>query len=433
MKFELNKKGEIKKLTALAEPLTPEDIVAAIFLFEEKGRYVETYAHSTKYDLVYEGKRYPPKAIFGLALSSRLGQKIKSGHFSGGPSHPCFKVLKALGFTIAKKRAELALYDEYSRQDISELFDPDYEFKQGAGRWGISGIISGKPGPDDVVFIVTLEERDGNEYDDFLTEDGVLFWKSQNRHAPQSSLIQRLSAHDPDLATIYLFMRTSEKDDYTFLGPLALRDWDPMSSNPVHFQWDLLSWPLPKNIEKTFSKHIRSALVPTFKRPNVEGMQLKEEPAPYGRKKRSSTRRKSKGTIDWSLREKRNRELGLAGEYAVIDYEKHRLISAGEPELAEQIKHIALVDSSAGYDVQSYNIDGSERHIEVKTTTQSKSAPFYISSNEVKVSSDFGGSYWIYRLYGYDVNNKNVSFYMKNGPVEENFELEPDTFKAFAK
>lgn len=433
MKFELNKKGEIKKLTALAEPLTPEDIVAAISVFEEKGRYVETFSHSTKYDLVYEGKRYPPKAIFGLALSSLLGQKIESGHFSGGPSHPCFKVLKALGFTVVRKRAELSLYDEYSRQDISELFDPGYEFKQGAGRWGISGIISGKPGPDDVVFIVTLEERDGNEYEDFLTEDGVLFWKSQNRHTPQSTLIQRLSAHDPDLATIYLFMRASEKDDYTFMGPLALRDWDPMSSNPVHFQWDLLSWPLPQNIEKTFSMHIRAPLAPTFKQSDIEGLQLKEEPAPYARKKRSTTRKKMSGTIDWSLKEKRNRELGLAGEYAVIDYEKHRLISDGKPELAEQIKHIALVDSSAGYDVQSYNIDGSKRHIEVKTTTQSKSAPFYISSNEVKVSSDFGGSYWIYRLYGYDVNNKSVSFYMKNGPVEENFELEADTFKAFAK
>ena len=46
--------------------------------------------------------------------------------------------------------------------------------------------------------------------------------------------------------------------------------------------------------------------------------------------------------------------------------------------------HLAVVEGdSAGYDVRSFNVDGTERHIEVKTTGGPATNAFFISPNEV--------------------------------------------------
>ena len=58
--------------------------------------------------------------------------------------------------------------------------------------------------------------------------------------------------------------------------------------------------------------------------------------------------------IDWALREKRNRELGLRAE---------------RQDLADRVEHVALVDSRAGYDIRLFEVDGSEIFIEMKTTS----------------------------------------------------------------
>ena len=41
---------------------------------------------------------------------------------------------------------------------------------------------------------------------------------------------------------------------------------------------------------------------------------------------------------------------------------------------------------SAGYDIRSFNLDGSDRHIEVKSTAGPASNAFYISPNEIAFS-----------------------------------------------
>lgn len=433
MVFELDEAGRIKKLKSLASVLTGGDVVKAIKTYLDAGRYRESYSHSTTYDLIVDGERYPPKAIFGIALSEKLGNQVYSHHFSGGKGSPCFDVLSELGFNIESKAKELSIYSRYTREDMASIFDPHYEFKAGSGRWGISGIVAGKPKQSDFVFIVTLAERDGNEYEDYFTEDGVFFWKSQNRHTPASKIIQDLCGHDADSSTIYLFVRSNREDKYTYLGPLSFRDWDPLSSAPVHFQWDMVSWPLPDAIKSRFNDFIKPSLSSSFKREIPAGIVLTEESVPKGGKRGSKVASTGVHHTDWAVREKKNRELGLAGELAVIESEKQRLIAAGRQDLAERVDHIALVQSSAGYDVRSFDTDGSERFIEVKTTTQGKSAPFYISLNEVFVSSQLRDRYWIYRLYNFHPQSKAASFYAQKGAVEEHFDLVAESYRAFSK
>lgn len=58
---------------------------------------------STGYDLVYQGRRYPPKAVLGLAAKHASGIALGPKDFSGGEASSCFRVLRRAGFKIEPK------------------------------------------------------------------------------------------------------------------------------------------------------------------------------------------------------------------------------------------------------------------------------------------------------------------------------------------
>ena len=55
------------------------------------------FAPTTTYELVWEERRYPPKAILGTAYEFATGQRLASGDFEGGKSG-AVKVLGQLEF-----------------------------------------------------------------------------------------------------------------------------------------------------------------------------------------------------------------------------------------------------------------------------------------------------------------------------------------------
>ena len=62
------------------------------------------FGQPTGYELLHEGKRYPPKAVIGLACRYSLGRILLPEEFSGGeaPGQANF-VLRKLGFTVVRK------------------------------------------------------------------------------------------------------------------------------------------------------------------------------------------------------------------------------------------------------------------------------------------------------------------------------------------
>jgi hypothetical protein len=60
---------------------------------------VHGFAPTTTYDLVWEERRYPPKAILGTAYEFATGERLASGDFEGGKSG-AVRVLGSLGFTV---------------------------------------------------------------------------------------------------------------------------------------------------------------------------------------------------------------------------------------------------------------------------------------------------------------------------------------------
>ncbi|WP_139150054.1 hypothetical protein [Sphingobium yanoikuyae] len=61
------------------------------------------FGQSTDYDLLFEGHRLPPKAVFGLAASEALGFPVRPENFSAGNGMVCFRRLRASGFQIVAK------------------------------------------------------------------------------------------------------------------------------------------------------------------------------------------------------------------------------------------------------------------------------------------------------------------------------------------
>jgi hypothetical protein len=127
----------------------------------------------------------------------------------------------------------------------------------------------------------------------------------------------------------------------------------------------------------------------------------------------------------------KNRKLGLDGELLVITCERTLLIQSGRKDLADRIVHVAVVEGdSAGYDVRSFNVDGTERHIEVKTTGGPATNAFFISPNEVTYSVNHPDTYVLMRLYGYVTATNSANYYEQPGSIEDSFGLTPSEYRA---
>lgn len=84
-----------------------------------------------------------------------------------------------------------------------------------------------------------------------------------------------------------------------------------------------------------------------------------------------------------------------AAEEFVVKYERARLTELGRADLAELVMRISAVDVSAGYDIGSFEVDGSPRYVEVKSSIGSR-VRFEWSVNERAIATQAARLYWIY-------------------------------------
>jgi hypothetical protein len=61
------------------------------------------FAPTTTYELAWEERRYPPKAILGTAYALATGRRLRSNDFEGGKTG-AVRVLGQLGFTVLEKQ-----------------------------------------------------------------------------------------------------------------------------------------------------------------------------------------------------------------------------------------------------------------------------------------------------------------------------------------
>ena len=129
--------------------------------------------------------------------------------------------------------------------------------------------------------------------------------------------------------------------------------------------------------------------------------------------------------------ESRNHSLGRAGEMLVIEFEAQRLWRAGKKDLAKQIEHVADTQGDhLGFDIKSFEIDGRDRLIEVKTTRFGALTPFFASRNEVAVSESRDDHYQLYRLFNF---TRQPKMFTLAGSLDRTCKLDPIQFSAIPK
>ncbi|MGH8175049.1 MAG: DUF3883 domain-containing protein, partial [Steroidobacter sp.] len=130
---------------------------------------------------------------------------------------------------------------------------------------------------------------------------------------------------------------------------------------------------------------------------------------------------------DYLAREARNASLGRAGEEFILKYEQWRLQQLNCAHLAKRIEYTASGNDAAGFDILSYEVDGRERFIEVKTTSYAKETPFFVSKGELEFSRSNEANYRLYRVFDFRASPR---LFELGGRVDNHCLLDPVTYRA---
>lgn len=134
--------------------------------------------------------------------------------------------------------------------------------------------------------------------------------------------------------------------------------------------------------------------------------------------KKDGTYSSSPRIIDFEIDNKRNKKLGDHGELIVYNNEINFLKDGGRSDLSRNVIHVAKIDDTVGYDILSFELDGTKKYIEVKTTnSKPKYISFYISSNEYKKALDLN-NYYIYMVFEAKTQNPKI------WPIKDPFKIE---------
>ncbi|BDW93965.1 hypothetical protein MACH07_27970 [Flagellimonas marinaquae] len=150
--------------------------------------------------------------------------------------------------------------------------------------------------------------------------------------------------------------------------------------------------------EENISKELKKFNLKDF--PPIESLkfdyvelQTDELPEPTEKKKNKETK------VDYSNRSRKFKRIGDRGEQIVLRAEKQFLNKNGRKDLAELVDQISERDDSVGYDIKSYELDGTEKLIEVKSTLRKiGNSNIFLSANELQVAEN-KENYYFYIIY----------------------------------
>jgi hypothetical protein len=351
------------------------------------------FGSPTGYELVHEGKRYPPKAVVGLAFKYVHGSILQPGDFSGGeaPGQANY-VLRELGFTVVKKGEKV---------EEQETAGKDWSDKE------VEGIVAD--------YLQMLEkELLGKEYS-----------KSEHRKVLSPNLPgrskgsiefkhQNISAVLVNLGLPYI---EGYKPRGNFQGLLGEKVEAFLDRNPSLLE------------RFAGSQVINPTKPPDFKKMKLD--QIREQPPdqiilPKASAKPWLSRKGRK--INFAERDAANRQLGKQGEEFVIWFEQQRLVALGRDDLAKKVKWMSeTIGDGLGFDVLSFEeADDSEKLVEVKTTGLGKFFPFFATDTEVRCSEDVREQFHLFRVFDF---GRQPRLYVVQGSLRDVCQLEAVVYR----
>lgn len=374
-------------------------VIQALDLFAESGRQAFLGQHGFGPARVYfvrhprTGELCDSSAIVGVACTLQFGKALTAEEFSGGDA-TVRKVLERLGFEVvvqnegaAFESAEPRGRRDWSADEVRLLVADHLQM--------LTQYLNGQSFNKSAHRRALLSRLDGR------SEAAIEF-----KHRNVSAVLQRLGY--PTLAG-YL---PAENAQTLVLTEVVLDQMERFAD-------------LDRAAESFIDRPAIEVTNPDFMRvlADVPPRQARiEEPAaPY--RVRTPIKR------NYVERETHNRQLGLAGEKFVVAFERWRLAERdGLGQLADQVRHVALDDGDGlGYDVLSFERDGSPRYLEVKTTALGDTTPFFVTANELEFARSEPERFRLCRVFDF---RHSPRFFELVGPVEQHVHLDPATWRA---
>jgi hypothetical protein len=368
--------------------ITEQDVREALKLLD--GGIKHEFGRSTAYDLVESGRRYPPKAVLGLAAVRILNRSLKPRDFRGGDDTECFRILQELGFTIQRRSdgepAERISKNDWTDEEVRALLDDHFAMLE-------------------------------------LQAGGVHYSKTDHRRR----LLGRIPARSESAIE---FKHRNVSAVLDSLGLQTLVGYRPAK----HFQQSLVmvvAEYLDKQQKQLLNIERLIASIPMSPQREVDFASC-EVPPPQAKKPGgmpSPSQPRISKLYDFAKRDAENHKLGEAGERFAVDWEMWHLRSVGRSDLAECVDWISKTQGDgAGYDIVSHDpADGDRIYIEVKTTNCGSDFPFYVSVNEVEASARLGSRYRLYRLFNFSAKPQ---LYRITGALSSAFDLTAKLFEA---
>ncbi len=136
------------------------------------------------------------------------------------------------------------------------------------------------------------------------------------------------------------------------------------------------------------------------------------------------------GKPDYRKRLKRLERIGDRGEAIVVALEKKRLRQTGKTGLAKRVDRVSEGNDRLGYDILSFEEDGSDRFIEVKATSgKNLDRGFYITDNEVKQAAELE-NYYLYLVFSALTKKPRILPVKHPGFKGKDFVLDPVVYHA---
>lgn len=112
----------------------------------------------------------------------------------------------------------------------------------------------------------------------------------------------------------------------------------------------------------------------------------------------------------------------------MLEHERYDLVRNGRPDLARRVRWVSEDEGDGlGYDIASFDMEGRDRLIEVKTTNGWERTPFIITRNELAVADERRDEWCLLRVWNF---SRKVSAFELHPPMDRHVSLTATTFEA---
>ena len=158
-------------------------------------------------------------------------------------------------------------------------------------------------------------------------------------------------------------------------------------------------------------------------------LNIADSPTITSKSKSNSNKVRTKEDINYSEQQAISQKIGDRGEELVLRNEIEKIKQWGLPdEILSKVRRVSLESDDYGFDILSFDKDGNERYLEVKTTkTNGKNFSFILTRNEFEHAKTYGSRYSFVIVF--DILCNPRIWYMGNPFVAEPYKVKIQPFQ----